>query len=104
MIFPAGATKTTVIVELVDDNIIEETEHFFMSLHNPVLGSVNPMSASVTAFITDNDSKMKIWTLLYANVYSSFLLIKMHEDVVSPCHLSSQYNSIMCALENPWTQ
>ena len=40
-----------------DDNLIEDTEEFMITLQNPSLGSVDQSAGSATVFITDNESK-----------------------------------------------
>ena len=59
MTFPAGVTEVTVIVELVDDNIIEDEELFGVVLQNPSSGSVDA-NDNVVAHIVDDDSKIFI--------------------------------------------
>ena len=56
--FPAGVTEGTVIVELVDDNIIEDEELFGVMLQNPSVGMVDPNAEIIFALIVDDDSKI----------------------------------------------
>ena len=58
MTFPAGVTEVTVIVELVDDNIIEDEELFDVALQNPSIGSVDPNADFMAIHIVDDESKI----------------------------------------------
>ena len=56
--FAPGSTSSMCTVAISgDDNLIEDTEEFMITLQNPSLGSVDQSAGSATVFITDNESK-----------------------------------------------
>ncbi len=55
--FGPGETQKTISVMILDDNLIENPEDFFVTLSNPSGGSLDPAGGSVaTVNISDNDS------------------------------------------------
>ena len=55
VVFEAGATSAMVTFHTVNDDLLEETEHFFLVLTSSSRGSVLDSIAMV--FINDSDSK-----------------------------------------------
>jgi hypothetical protein len=54
---PAGQTTATIMIALMDDSVIENTEEFTLTLINPSMGNVDPNAGSATAMILDNDGR-----------------------------------------------
>ncbi|MGI8819956.1 MAG: Calx-beta domain-containing protein [Chthoniobacterales bacterium] len=54
--FGPGETQKTITVQILDDNLIESTENFFISLSNPGPGAGLGAASTATVDIADDDS------------------------------------------------
>ena len=78
--FPAGVTKVSFNVDIIDDAILENNETFELSINsNTLLDRViinNPSKVTVT--IVDNDGKLIINMMIYVILFTNFAISYKH--------------------------
>ena len=66
MTFNPGSTTATVMVTVIDDTLIENTEQFALSLTSTDQNvAISPTQSLATGNILDNDSTPQITTIIY---------------------------------------
>ena len=72
MLFDVGETEKTIIVNIIDDDIFEETERFYVKLKDVVASSTDSSDSSPVAIIKP-DSDVALVTILDDDHHGRFV-------------------------------